>query len=231
MGKGFYHKKQKGCYQKAPSLPCAQGFLQQLAGIPLRPTLSAVRDEAAHRHRSILVWSKALWSSDYRPLLAAEREAGSSMLLALDTSSYRKRLQGSRAELYDQKAAARAGSITSLMIRATNQQRWPFSTVARSLSFYNQRVPNRVWLEEQSARRLASRESLRLLLREMLKQTPDAEFVVHPNIFVSCADQTLPNASSHTAVGEGWVGSLRYYEPVSTSLRVPYGSNERYGHM
>ena len=32
-------------------------------------------------------------------------------------------------------------------------------------------------------------------------------------------------------VGEGWVGSLRYHQLVSTSLGVPDGSNERYGHM
>ena len=31
--------------------------------------------------------------------------------------------------------------------------------------------------------------------------------------------------------GRGGLGSLRYHEPVSTSLRVPDGSNERYGHM
>lgn len=143
------------------------------------------------QERGITRWSRQLWSSDYTPILEAERAVGRQLLPTLPQSSYRRRvLKGDAAEAYDEAAARRVGSMLSQLQRATNQENWPFSVVARSVSYLNQRVPRRVWLNEQQDRRLAARESVTKVLRHMLVVAPECSFVVQPNVFVSAADQT-----------------------------------------
>jgi hypothetical protein len=76
-----------------------------------------------------------LWASNYTPLLEAER------LEAIDlyeqhTQQFRMLHSEYRIRLERRNAVARRLSV-------------PFSTMARSLSYFNQRVPTRVWKDNQ----------------------------------------------------------------------------------
>ena len=65
----------------------------------------------------------------------------------LPQSSYRQRLTAEAAAAYDAKALKRARSAVGMLARVANTRAWTFSVVARSLSWFNQRVPHRVWAD------------------------------------------------------------------------------------
>ena len=104
-------------------------------------------DAAPAKWLKILDFAKDLWSADYRPFFAAEDEAARLALGSMPQTSYRARLDGDTAAAYDAKALKRARSAVSTLKRVANTRDWCFSTVARSLCWFNQRVPHRVWAD------------------------------------------------------------------------------------
>jgi len=146
-------------------------------------------------HASLKCFARLLWGSadDYRAHLRAEDEAAGGALHALEhmpQSSYRRRLKGESAVQYDERAAKRARGAMAQLSRVNNMRCWTFSIVARSLAYFNQRVPHRVWREESADRRLCARTSCSYLLSEMLKVKPQPKWTESPDVAVICADQT-----------------------------------------
>ena len=140
--------------------------------------------------RKLLDFAPSLWSSDYRPFLQAEDLAAQAALDMLPQSSYRQRLTAEAAAAYDAKALKRARSAVGMLARVANTRAWTFSVVARSLSWFNQRVPHRVWADACEDRYVASRPRCLELLHEMRRVEPQPAWIASPNVFVFAADQT-----------------------------------------
>jgi len=145
---------------------------------------------SAGKWRKILDFAPAMWSSDYRPFLRIEDPAAQAALDALPQSSYRRRLSAEAAVAYDTKALKRARSAVGMLARVANTRAWTFSVVARSLSWFNQRVPHRVWADACEDRYVASRPRCLALLHEMRRVEPQPAWTHSPNVFVFAADQT-----------------------------------------
>ena len=143
------------------------------------------------RARGIRSFAEALWSSDYVPYLRLEELGCVEVYNALPQSTYRRRLKGEAAEKYDAKALSRVTSAHHQLVRSVNQEAWSFKTVARSLSYLNQRVPKRVWLDNMRDRRLAHWKGCTQVLREMVRVQPAVVWTAHPNVFVMAADATF----------------------------------------
>ena len=118
------------------------------------------------------------------------RTPSQAALDALPQSSYRRRLPPERAAEYDAKALKRARSSVGTMKRIANTRAWCFSVVARSLSWFNQRVPHRVWADACEDHYVASRPRCLALLHEMRRVEPKPEWTASPDVFVFAADQT-----------------------------------------
>ena len=138
----------------------------------------------------ILDFAKDLWKSDYKPFFAAENAEARLIVDELPQSSYRRRLKGEKAAAYDQKTAGRVRQSQATLARQANTRSWSFSLVARSLSWFNQRVPHRVWNDALAERSVASRPSCLVLLEEMRRTEPVPEWTESPHVFVNGSDQT-----------------------------------------
>ena len=165
--------------------------------------------------RRLRDFARALWSSDYRPILAAEDEAegGAVHLLGvLEQSSYRRKLHGDKAVRYDARAQKRARGALAQLGRVNNMRRWTFSIVARSLCYFNQRVPHRVWNDLCEDRRVCARSSCKLLLSEMIKVRPEPPWRESPYGSVMITDQTFC-----------WQGCRKRRGEITTAERVDAG--------
>jgi len=150
-----------------------------------------IGDEAKPgKRRGIVSFAVDLWSSCYEKFFAAELAEVEAFAGQLPQSSYRARLKGAKAAAYDKKLANRVRQTSASHRRQTNQQIWTHSLVARSLSWYNQRVPHRIWRDVLEERVIASRPSCLLVLEEMRRVEPQPAWIASPHLFVVGADQT-----------------------------------------
>ena len=75
-----------------------------------------------------------------------------------ECSSYRRRLHNERRlAKYNAKADKQIRDTVSVLRRRRSQLVVPFSTDARSVSYFNQRVPTRVWIEQRRGLRICER--------------------------------------------------------------------------
>lgn len=137
-----------------------------------------------------------LWSSDYKPLL--RREDLEAPLLreqvvqvySHQVSTYRARLKDPRLTArYDAKTGWLVRDTTAVLRRRRNQNDIPFSIMARSISYFNQRVPTRVWRENQCGLRITHRDTAEKCLDAMLATEPPPPFVVNEHVVIFGMDQ------------------------------------------
>jgi hypothetical protein len=112
-------------------------------------------------HQIYVERARMLWSSDYTSLLEAEKlEApilweATAAIYGLQQSSYRRRMTNERLiERYDAKADKQVRDNVAILRRRQNQNVIPFSVLARSISYFNQRVPQRVWADQSRSLRI-----------------------------------------------------------------------------
>ena len=107
-----------------------------------------------------------LWSGPdgYREHLSYERcerpllWAATSALLHSQRSTYRERLEGHEgAAGYDAKTEKMIRDTVAVVRRRRSQLDIPFSILARSVSYFNQRTPTRVWNDQQKGLRIGVR--------------------------------------------------------------------------
>lgn len=154
-------------------------------------------------------WAPVLMSTNYADHLELEDAAAAEQRSAVgqffEPSSYRARLHGERLEAYDGRTADRQRDSVAHLRRAVNQRSWSFSTLARSISWMNQRVPKRVWRGETKAGRLAAPDTCKRLLEAAAKLLL-VPFTLHRSVAVFGTDQTYAwqgmskTAKNHRAV-------------------------------
>jgi hypothetical protein len=135
------------------------------------PTKKLGRAEA--ERCKLLEQAAMLWASPdgYSEYLRLEKEAdpelweATSFLFKAQTSSYRRRMVNPRLiERYDAKAEKQIRDTVSVLRRRACIHVIPFSTMARSVSYFNQRVPTRVWRDQQRGLRIGMQLPLPLPL-------------------------------------------------------------------
>ena len=152
--------------------------------------------EAAEFHagvrQSVERWAPLLWTTSTTYSGIFENEAAASTLsIGMRESTYRRRITGEAAEAYDARKDARVRDCAAILRRGHNQRDWSFSVLARSISYFNQRVPAAVWNEECNARRLASRPTCIRLLEAAVACEPPTEYPLQHLVAVFGADQTF----------------------------------------
>jgi hypothetical protein len=171
-----------------------EGAAQEGPEVPVDGEQTAANAEghAEGQQRTFLSYARDLWRWDYSSLLDEEDVGSRALVGSLPVSTYRQRLNNKpeAAARYDARAVKRARGAMAQLGRVSNNRNWTFSIVARSLSYFNQRVPVRVWRDEQEDRRIASRSHCILLLKEMHRLEPRPQWLPHEHVFVLAADQT-----------------------------------------
>ena len=119
-------------------------------------------------------------------------------------SSYRERLKDpeliARYELKTERAVRDA---TAVARRRKSQLDIPFSTWARSISYFNQRVPTRVWVDNRKGFRIVHRDIALKMLDYMLVTEPKPPFAENPFVAIFGVDQcNFWQASSTSKKGE-----------------------------
>ena len=127
--------------------------------LPEETVRSEIKTSRAEDARlKLLQRAKKLWGTpeEYREYLRLESletpELWESVALMVtgQRSSYRQRLHDERLlAKYDAKADKQIRDTVSVLRRRRSQLVVPFSTDARSVSYFNQRVPTRVWIEQR----------------------------------------------------------------------------------
>ena len=140
--------------------------------------------------RGAAQFARSLWADDYAPFMEAERAEARESYMSLPQSRYRRRLKGAAAEIYDEKAASRLGRNAAVLARGLNTQAWTFTIIARSISYFCQRVPQRVLQDELDDRRIASQGTCNKILKQMVAVQPPVDFIAQGHVFVMGADQT-----------------------------------------
>jgi hypothetical protein len=109
---------------------------------------------------------------------------------AAQTSTYRARLTDKRLiARYDEKTAVSLRDTVTVLRRRRNQFDIPFLVDARSLSYFNQRVPKRVWKDQQAGLRIIHRDGCKILLDAMLEVQPKPPFLENDFVSVFGVDQ------------------------------------------
>ena len=170
----------------------------------VQPVLTPPEEQVAELTEWRLVgtvedWAPVLMSTNYADHLAIEDAAAAEQRSAVAQffrpSSYRARsststgLHGERLQSYDARTADRQRDSVAHLRRAVNQRDWSFSILARSISWFNQRIPHRVWNSEQKAGRVAHRDTCTRLLNACSKLLC-VRFALHRSVAVFGADQT-----------------------------------------
>ena len=139
---------------------------------------------------------RALNSCDYSLLLQREKEEAPelwpavSALFDIQKSTYRARLKDPRLiERYDAKADGQIRDLVAVLRRRRNKDDIAFSVQCRSLSYFNQRVPTRLWKENRRALRIVGREPCMKLLDAMIETDPGPPWWENEHVAVFCADQ------------------------------------------
>jgi len=164
------------------------------------------------RRASVEDWATILMSGDYKPYLEAEDAMFSGFHAkvsdSLQPSSYRSRkniLSEEREAQYDERVAARQRDSVAHLQRSVNQRAWTLRVLARSVSYFNRRVPHHVWRQECSGGRLADPKTVKRLLTACAAAF-DPGFELHRSVAVFGADQTFAwegmnkNAKHHRGV-------------------------------
>jgi hypothetical protein len=121
------------------------------------PAWKPRRNQAEDARKLLHERARKLWGSpaDYRESLQREALEEPELWLATaksfggQASSYRQRLNDCRLiERYDAKAEKQVRDIVSVLRRRKSQLVVPFSCDARSMSYFNQRTPTRVWRDQ-----------------------------------------------------------------------------------
>ena len=125
---------------------------------------------AAIWHEILLTRARNLWSNDYNWNLHVEEQEVPELrakvveLFAAQVSGYRARLHEPRLlEAYDAKTARIVRDETAIARRRLNQLDIPFSIDARSMSYFNQRIAQRAWKDQQHGLRILHRDATRRL--------------------------------------------------------------------
>ena len=93
-------------------------------------------------------------------------------------SSYRRRLKQPRLILhFEAKTDRMIRDEVAVRRRRRNQLDIPFSVDARTMSYFNQRVPTRVWRDQQHGMRILHRDVAMNLLKEMKAIEPGPTFI------------------------------------------------------
>ena len=107
--------------------------------------------------QKLLNRARKLWADDYTNHLEFELKERPELTMSVielycaQTSTYRARLSDERLiARYDLKTTISVRDTVAVLRRRRNQFDIPFSIDARSLSYFNQRVPRRIWREQQA---------------------------------------------------------------------------------
>ena len=133
-----------------------------------------------------------LWLPCYRRLFELEfqinqEECGAGYELA--PSSYRARLKGESAEMYDARRWKQKRDEMAIALHANNQMRWSPSLLARSVTYFHNASS---WINsnEGGQRRVASQPTTWSFLRMMRDCQPVPEYELGQHVFFYAADQT-----------------------------------------
>jgi hypothetical protein len=143
--------------------------------------------------------ARTLWRGDYDPLLVQESleqpelRSQVSAVFNAQLNTYRSQLTARNNEdlmrRYDAKTERMIRDTVAVARRRRNQSDIPFSVLARSISDFNQRVPFRVWRDQQKSLRIVSRETVLKLLHVMMEVEPRPPFILNPHVAVFGFDQ------------------------------------------
>ena len=139
--------------------------------------------------------ARLLWSSDYSVLLEVEKLEVPDLWQAVSDqhheklSSWRARLTGDKLLAYEAKTERMILRSVARLRRRRNQLDIPFSTLATSVSHFNQRVPTRVWREAQKDFSLLHRDVCERYVKAMVAVEPASPFPLSQSMSVFCADQ------------------------------------------
>ena len=137
----------------------------------------------------------ALHSSDYTDLFAAEYEdnayafAAGAGAFALPPTTYRARLRGEKAELYDRRRKLQVRDQMAIALQANNERHWSPSMLARSLTYF---TSSTIWQRsiEERQRRIASQPTILKFARLMADCRPRPAWEQNAHVAVFAADQT-----------------------------------------
>lgn len=99
--------------------------------------------------------ARVLWIGCYRALFAAElaeNEAACVSEVQLPPTSYRARLKGERAELYDHRRRVQRRDELAIRLHANNERHWSPSLLARSVTYF---LNTTAWQREVEGRCVA----------------------------------------------------------------------------
>ena len=192
-------KKRGSCWEHRPrrassgAAEAAPKRASSLSALLQKEAADSAAETAPKRWRALLDFAPDLWSSDYAPLLKVETDRAARVVQEAEQTAYRRRLKGEKAEAYDSKMVKKVGSALANLDKAINQRNWTFSLIAKSVSWYNQRVPHRIIAGCTSEAQLASRSSCLAVAKEMLRPgiKPALGFTESPHVFVIGTDQTF----------------------------------------
>lgn len=129
----------------------------------MREATTGVESRAENARLKLLQQATMLWGTpaEYREYLRLESfeapELWNSVVLMYhgEVSSYRQRMTDERLIVrYDAKGEKLVRDTVSVLRRRRSQLDVPLSTMARSISYFNQRVPTRVWRDQQRGLRI-----------------------------------------------------------------------------
>jgi len=115
---------------------------------------------ALSEHASLAQLAPQMWSSSYEGLFKREFESsllavqGSGFLL--EPTSYRTRLKGEMAGIYDARMLRRQRDQMAIALHANNQRVWSASLMARSVCYFSS-AGSFATREEAAQRRIASK--------------------------------------------------------------------------
>jgi hypothetical protein len=139
-----------------------------------------------------------LWAVDYEQEAQAEREALADLGLmekalelraAAPISSYAARNLQRHPEQKLKQDVVNAGVMASQSIRQANQQRFPFTTCARSVAMLMHRLNTKDWLELQSRREVLSKPTTVKLVKLMMACRPEPGFEQGSSVALHIFDQ------------------------------------------
>ena len=150
--------------------------------------------------RNLLSVAKALWATDYGPLLAADAAALHAMGLLqaagdlkekAPKSSYdqQRRRKEVRLPIYARQQLANIEQLGAVAARQGNQQIFPIRICARSIAALSRRMDIKDWREHALRRELLSRNTTVKLVRLMMANKPELPFREMPGMAFWVYDQ------------------------------------------
>jgi hypothetical protein len=138
------------------------------------------------------LFAEWLWAPDYTPIFRLEMAVNRQLVngqVHMQPSSYRARLKGRAAEVYDERRRLQERDQMAIMLHANNQQDWSPSMLSRSVAYWNQ-TSTSVQRIEGRQRRLASRPVTFEFMRMMRDCRPLPAWPRGEHVEFFVADQT-----------------------------------------